>query len=89
MAQPNAGDMLTAEELYLLNDLLVNRPLMGALEKVFAYDQKVQSESIENEALTNEPSVNRIIQLAARKRASKEFRYTIESRMKTLGPQQR
>ena len=89
MAEITQADMLTAAELLALRDALMNEPLVSALQKVFHFDGKMHSESMENEALAAEPNVNRIIQSAARSRSSRELLMTLKTRMGTLTPKQR
>jgi hypothetical protein len=81
---PTQPEILTTPELLALREMLANETLVIALRKVLAYDNRVQAESMENEALTAEPNTNRIIQYAARSRTSREFLETLKRRIEAL-----
>jgi hypothetical protein len=89
MAQPSPFDMLNTAELLALREALMNESLMSGLRKIFDFDHRLHSESMENEALSVEPNVHRIIQFASKSRSAQEIFITIKARMHTLTPQQR
>ena len=87
MAQPNPSELLTGAELQALNEAFHNDALMSGLRKLMGWESVIQGESMENEALTPNPNVGRIIQYAARKRAAREFQQILQGRISVLTPQ--
>lgn len=87
MAQPSPNDLLTASELRALYDAFTNDALMAGLRKVFQWESREESESMEAEALRASPNIGKIIQHAACTRQAREFQRIIELRVQTLTPQ--
>ena len=89
MAVPENKDLLLADERLALQEMLQHNTLMSALRKVFAYDERVHAEAMENAALADQVSTNAIIREASAKRAARGFEETIRRRMEALTVAQR
>lgn len=84
MPQPTKHEFLEAHELLALREALANPSFVSGLQKTQAYEAKIYTESMENEALNPEPNTHRLVQYAARSRSAKEFISNLKNRIETL-----
>lgn len=89
MATPTQSEMLTGAEAHELTQMFANEVLMSGLQKVLNWEQKLQHESTENEALKADPNIYRILQSASRARTAREFFDNLKARMTALIVRQR
>jgi hypothetical protein len=77
--------MLSTPELLALREALVNEHLMTGLGKILAFEVRIQSENMEQEALKDNPNTNRLVQYASKTQAARELvAVTIKNRMESL-----